>query len=104
MELDETMTALKVIYKANQQCKQWEMEAHRWSMRSNDKTIQFNKGNLGWLGYHLDRYVNWYTYLDTCVQGALWKQQQQRRFMVGHGINQKLGQTVSWSTSMAITR
>jgi hypothetical protein len=59
MELDEKKTELAVIYKANQKRKQWEMEANRWSMRWHDKTIQFNKGNTRWLGYHLDRCLNW---------------------------------------------
>jgi hypothetical protein len=45
MELDQKKTELAVIYKANQNRKQWEMEANRWSMQWYDKTIQFNKGN-----------------------------------------------------------
>jgi hypothetical protein len=101
MELDEKKTELVVIYKANPKRKQWEMDANRWSMRSHDKTIQFNKGNTRWLGYDLDRSLNWHAHVDTCVQRALWKQQQVRRFMSGHGINRKLARTVSWSTSMA---
>jgi ribonuclease HI len=100
-KLDEKKTELVVIYKANQKRNQWEMEANRWSMRWHDKTIQFNKGNTRWLGYHLDRCLNWHAHVDTCVQRALWKQQQVRRFMAGHGINRKLARTVSWSTSMA---
>jgi hypothetical protein len=55
MELDEQKTELALIYKANQKRKQWEIDANRWSMRWQDKTIQFNKGNTRWLGFHLDR-------------------------------------------------
>jgi hypothetical protein len=69
--------------------------------RWHDKTIQFDKGNTRWLGHHLDRCLNWHAHVDTCVQRALWKQQQVRRFMDGHGINRMLARTVSWSTSMA---
>jgi hypothetical protein len=101
MEIDEKKTELAVIYKANQKRKQWEMEANRWSMRWHDKTIQFNKGNTRWLGYHLDRCLNWHAHVDTCVQRARWTQQQVRRFMAGHGVNRKLARTVSWATSMA---
>jgi hypothetical protein len=90
MELDEKMTDLPVIYKANQKRKQWETEANRGSIRWHDKTIQFNKGNTRWLGYHLDRCLNWHADVDICVQRALWKQQRVRRFMAGHGINRKL--------------
>jgi hypothetical protein len=99
--LTKKKTELAGIYKANQKRKQRETEANRWSMRWHDKTIQFNKGNTRWLGYHLDRCLNWHAHDDTCVQRALWKQQQVRRFMAGHGINRKLARTVSWSTSMA---
>jgi hypothetical protein len=101
MELDEKKTELAVIYQANQKRKQWEMEANRRSMRWHDKTIQFNKGNTRWLGYHLDRCLNWHAHVDTCVQRALWKQQQVCRFIAGHGINRKLAQTVSWCISLA---
>jgi hypothetical protein len=65
MELDEKTTELAVIYKANQKCKQWEMEANRWSMRWHDEMIQFNKGGTTWLGYHLDRCLNWHAHVDT---------------------------------------
>jgi hypothetical protein len=77
------------------------MEANRWSMRWYDKTIQFNKGNTRWLGYYLDRCLNSHAHVDTRIQRALWKQQQVRRFMAGHGINRKRARTVSWSTSRA---
>jgi hypothetical protein len=99
--LTKKQTELAVINKANQKRKQWEMEANGWSMRWHDKTTQFNKGNTRWLGYHLDRCLNWHSHVDTFVQRALWKQQQVRRFMAGHWINRKLARTVSWSTSMA---
>jgi hypothetical protein len=92
---------LALIYKANQKRKQWEIDANRWSMRWQDKTIQFNKGNTTWLGFHLDRCLNWHAHVDTCVQRALWKQQQVRRFMAAYGINRKLARTVAWSTAMA---
>jgi hypothetical protein len=64
-------------------------------------SIQFNKGNARWLGFHLDRCFNWKGHVGTCVQRALWKQQQVRRFMAAHGINRKLARTVAWSTIMA---
>jgi hypothetical protein len=76
MELGEKKTELAVIYKANQKRKQCEMEANRWSMRWHDKMIQLNKGNTRWLGYHVDRCLNWHAHVDTCVQRPLWKQQQ----------------------------
>jgi lysylphosphatidylglycerol synthetase-like protein (DUF2156 family) len=60
MELDEKHTKLRLIYKANQNCKQWDMAANRWSTRWRDKTIYFNKRNTQWLGYHLERYLNWH--------------------------------------------
>jgi hypothetical protein len=100
MDLDEKKTELAVIYKANQKRKQWEMEANWWPLQWHDKTIHF-KGNTRWLEYHLDRCLNWHAHVDTCVQRALWKQQQVRRFMAAYGINRKLARTVSWSTSMA---
>jgi hypothetical protein len=44
MELDEQKTELALIYKANQQRKQWEIDANRWSMRGRIKdTIQQRK-------------------------------------------------------------
>jgi hypothetical protein len=86
MELDEQKTELALIYKANQKRMQWEIDANRWSMRWQDKTIQFNKGNTRWLGFHLDRCLNWHGHVDTCVQRALWKQQQVRRFMAAYGL------------------
>jgi hypothetical protein len=101
MELDEITTELAVIDKANQKRKQLEMEANWWSMRWHDKTIHFNKCNTRWLGYDLDRRLNWHAHVDTCVQRALWKQQQVRRFIAAHGINRKLARTVSWSTGMS---
>jgi hypothetical protein len=70
-------------------------------MRWHGKMIQFNRGSTRWLGYHLDWYMNWHTHVDICVQRALWKQQQTRRFMAAHGINRKLARTISWSTTMA---
>jgi hypothetical protein len=45
--------------------------------------------------------MNWHAHVDICVQRALWKQQQIRKFMAAHGINRKLARTVSWSTTMA---
>jgi hypothetical protein len=101
MELDEQKTELALIYKANQKRKQWEIDANLWSMRWQDKTIRFNKGNTRWLGFHLDRCLNLHAHVDTCVQRALWKQQQVRRFMAAYGINRKLARTVAWSTAMA---
>jgi ribonuclease HI len=101
MELDKQKTELALIYKANQKRKQWEIDANRWSMRWQDKTIQFNKGNTRWLGFHLDRCLNWHAHIDACVQRARWKQQQVRRFMAAYGINRKLARTVAWSTAMA---
>jgi hypothetical protein len=65
MELGEKKTELAVIYQANQNRKQWETEANRWSMRWHDKTIQFNKGNTRWLGYHLNRCLNWHAHVNT---------------------------------------
>jgi hypothetical protein len=62
--------------------------------------LKFNKGTTRWLGFHLDRRLNLRAHVDTCVQQALWKQQQVRRFMAVHGINRKLVRTVSWSTAM----
>jgi hypothetical protein len=49
---------------------------------------------------------HWHAHVDTsgCVQRALWKQQQVRRFMAAHRINRKLARTVSWSTSMATAK
>jgi hypothetical protein len=38
-------------------------------------------------------------HIDTCVQQALWKQQQVRRFMAAHRMNRQLARTVSWSTA-----
>jgi hypothetical protein len=70
MELDDTKTELAVIYKANQKRRQWENDANRWTMRWHDRTIQFNKGNPRWLGYHLDRCLNWTGHVDTSVQRA----------------------------------
>jgi hypothetical protein len=71
-------------------------------MRWHDRTLQFNQPNIRWLGYHLDRCMNWKAHVDPCVQRALWKQQQVRRFMAAHDINRKLARTVSWSTTMTI--
>jgi hypothetical protein len=71
MEPDGKKAQLAVIYKANPKCKQWVMEENRLSMQWHDKTIQFNKGNTQWLGYHLDRCLNWHAHVDTCVQRAL---------------------------------
>jgi hypothetical protein len=78
MGLDEKKTELAIIYKANQKRWQWENEANRLTVRWHDRIIQFNKGNTRWLGYHLDRCLNWRGHIDTCVQRALWKQQQVR--------------------------
>jgi hypothetical protein len=90
-----------LIYKANQKREQWEIDAHWWSMRWQDKTIQFNKGNTRWLGFHLDSCSNWHAHVGTCVQRALWKQQQVRRLMAAYGINRKLARIVAWATAMA---
>jgi hypothetical protein len=100
MTLDEKKTEIAVIYKANQKRKQWEKDANRWSMPWNDTVLKFNKGTTRWLGFYLDRFLNWRAHIDTCVQRALWKQQQVRRFMAAYGINRKRARTVSWSTAM----
>jgi hypothetical protein len=100
MTLDGKKTELAVIYKANQKRKQWGTGANRWSMPWNGTALKFNKGATRWLGFHLDRCLNWRAHIDTCVQRALWKQLQVRRFIAAHGINRKLAQTVLWSTAM----
>jgi hypothetical protein len=99
MELDEKKTEIAFIYKANQKRKQWENEANRWTMQWNERTIKFNRGSTRWLGFYLDRCLNWKAYVDNCVQRGLWKQQHVRRFMAAHGINRKLARTVAWSTA-----
>jgi hypothetical protein len=100
-ELDEIKPELAVIYKANQKRKQWEIDANRWSMRWHGKMIQFNRGSTRWVGYHLDRCMNWHAHVDIWVKRALRNQQQIRRFIAAHGINRKLARTISWSTTMA---
>jgi hypothetical protein len=45
--------------------------------------------------------MNWDAHVKICVQRALWKQQQVRRFMAAHGINRKLARAGSWSTTTA---
>jgi hypothetical protein len=101
MELDKKKTEIAVIYKANQKRKQWENEANRWTMQWNERTMKFNQGSTRWLGFYLDRCLNWKAHVDNCVQRGLWKQQHVRRFMAAHGINRKLARTVAWSTTMA---
>jgi hypothetical protein len=100
MGLDEK-TELAVINTANQDRKQWENDANRWTMQWHDRSIQFNKGSTRWLGFHLDRCLNRKAHVDNCVQRGLWKQQHVRRFMAAHGINRSLARTVAWSTTMA---
>jgi hypothetical protein len=102
MELDEKKTEIAVIYKANQKRKKWENEANRWTMQWNEWTMKFNRGSTRWLGFYLDRCLNWKAHVDNCVQRGLWKQQYVRRFMAAYGINRKLARTVAWSTTMAI--
>jgi hypothetical protein len=58
MTLDEK-TELAIIYKANQNRKKWETEANRWSMKRNNIAIKFNRGTTRWLGFHIDRCLNW---------------------------------------------
>jgi hypothetical protein len=101
MELDEKKTELAVIYKANQERKQWENDANRWTTQWHDRALKFNTGSTRWLGFHLDRCLNWNAHVDNRVQRRLWKQQNVRRFMAAHGINRKLSRTVAWSTTMA---
>jgi hypothetical protein len=101
MELDEKKTELGVIYKANQKLKQWEVDANRWSMHWHRKMMQFNRGGPQWLGYHLDRCMNWHAHRNICVQRALRKQRQIRRFMGALCINRKVAGIVLWSTTMA---
>jgi hypothetical protein len=100
MELDEQKTELALIYTGNQTRKQWEIDVNRWSMWWHDKRIQFNTRNKRWLGFYLDRCLNWHAHVDTCVQRARWKQQQVGRFMAAYRINRKLARTVAWSTAM----
>jgi hypothetical protein len=71
MTLDEKKIELAIIYKANQNRKQSETEANRWSMKWNNTAIKFNRGMTRWLGFHIDRYLNWRAHIDTCVHRAL---------------------------------
>jgi hypothetical protein len=71
MELDAKKTESVVIYKANQKRQQWDRDANRWSMQWQNMSIEFNKGNARWLGFHLDGCLNWKGHVDTCVQRAL---------------------------------
>jgi hypothetical protein len=63
--------------------------------------MKFNRGSTRWLGFYLDRCLNWKAHVDNCVQRGLWKHQYVRRFMAAHGINRKLARTGAWSTTMA---
>jgi hypothetical protein len=73
MELDEKKTEIAVIYKANQKRKQWENEANRWTMQWNERTMKFNRGSTRWLGFYLDRCLNWKAHVDNCARRGLWK-------------------------------
>jgi hypothetical protein len=78
-----------------------ENDAKRWIMQWQNGALKFNKGSPRWLGFHLDRCLNWKAHVDNCVQRGLLKQQHVRRFMTTDGINRKLARTVAWSTTMA---
>jgi hypothetical protein len=67
MKIDEQKTELASIYKGNQNQKKWEIDANLWSMRCQDKMIRFNKEIKRWIGFHLDRFLNWHADVDTYV-------------------------------------
>jgi ribonuclease HI len=98
--LDTGKLEVAFISKNTRTSKRFREESKKWKVEWGGKILTL-QDTTRWLGFYLDRFLNWRSHVQIRIQQALFRQQRVSRFMQRWGIKRQLARTVAWSTSMS---